>query len=211
MDEGFTKVLPEEHQRAAEEVRAHLVAIRGGAPFLSSADARLLVGWLEQGVSVVSILAAIEFEAERRRKKPSKLPFTLTRVKMHLKGQNATREITLGVSGVFEPIARLLDAQNAGSLASDLRAITEDNVDSQVRAALTKVREFLVNAWEGLSNRDRQQRIGRARDLVSAMDLGYDEAELDLAAEELAREDLRREWPMLEAQALWDLARRGVR
>ena len=36
----------------AEEVRAYLVAVRGGAPFLSAADGRLLIHWLEQGFSV---------------------------------------------------------------------------------------------------------------------------------------------------------------
>lgn len=34
---------------AAEAVRAYLVSVRGGAPLLSSADARLLYGWLREG------------------------------------------------------------------------------------------------------------------------------------------------------------------
>ena len=45
---------------AAEEVRAWLVTARGGAPFLSGADGRLLVSWLEAGVSVADLLRAID-------------------------------------------------------------------------------------------------------------------------------------------------------
>ncbi|HMV67604.1 MAG TPA: hypothetical protein PKA64_12195, partial [Myxococcota bacterium] len=48
---------------AAERVRRHLVAARGGAPFLSPTDADLLVGWLESGVPVPTILGAIEAAA----------------------------------------------------------------------------------------------------------------------------------------------------
>ena len=56
----------------AEEVRAYVVATRGGAPFLSAADGRLLVGWLESGISVARILAAVDEVAEKRRKKPKR-------------------------------------------------------------------------------------------------------------------------------------------
>ena len=38
---------PDPIEAAAEEVRAHLVALRGGAPFLSPGDARLLLRWLD--------------------------------------------------------------------------------------------------------------------------------------------------------------------
>ena len=51
----------------AEEVRAYVVAARGGAPFLSAADGRLLVRWLESGISVARILAAVDEVAEKRR------------------------------------------------------------------------------------------------------------------------------------------------
>ena len=57
---------PQSLQNKAEEVRAYLVAIRGGAPFLSAADGRLLVRWLEQGISVARILAAVDETAEKR-------------------------------------------------------------------------------------------------------------------------------------------------
>ena len=50
----------------AEEVRAFLVTARGGAPFLSAADGRLLVRWLDEGVPVAAVLAAIERVARRR-------------------------------------------------------------------------------------------------------------------------------------------------
>ena len=62
----------------AEEVRAYVVATRGGAPFLSAADGRLLVGWLESGISVARILAAVDEVAEKRRKKRSRGRLTLS-------------------------------------------------------------------------------------------------------------------------------------
>ena len=52
----------------AEEVRAYVVAARGGAPALSAADGRLLVRWLESGVGVARILAAVDEVAEKRRR-----------------------------------------------------------------------------------------------------------------------------------------------
>ena len=42
--------VPAEHREAAEVVRGHLVALRGGAMFLSSADVlRLLEWWVRAG------------------------------------------------------------------------------------------------------------------------------------------------------------------
>ena len=56
-------------QDAAAQIVAHLVSLRGGAPFLSSSDARLLMSWLNQGVPVPLLLHALEEAAESRRKK----------------------------------------------------------------------------------------------------------------------------------------------
>ena len=44
----------------AEEVRAYLVNLRGGAPFLSGADSQLLDGWLTDGVPVAVIMASMD-------------------------------------------------------------------------------------------------------------------------------------------------------
>ncbi|RME27966.1 MAG: hypothetical protein D6798_03465 [Deltaproteobacteria bacterium] len=59
------------------EVTDYLVAVRGGAPFLSGADGRLLLVWLDAGVPVPAILAAIDTVAARRRKKRARSRLTL--------------------------------------------------------------------------------------------------------------------------------------
>ena len=57
-DLGFH--VPPEHQQAAALICDHLVSVRGGALFLSNADAVRLLGWLDRAVPVPSILLAIE-------------------------------------------------------------------------------------------------------------------------------------------------------
>ena len=65
----------------AEEVTAYLVTLRGGAPFLSGADGRLLVRWLDQGVPVPTILTALDQVAERRRKRRTRSRLSLNAAK----------------------------------------------------------------------------------------------------------------------------------
>ncbi len=52
----------DEHPREqdAEIVRAYLVELRGGAPFLSSRDGRLLLVWMDSDVPVALICQALE-------------------------------------------------------------------------------------------------------------------------------------------------------
>ena len=76
----------------AEQVRAYLVHVRGGAPFLSGADGRLLLSWLEAGISVPKILVAIDKTAARRRAKRSRSRLTLNACRKSVTGQTP-REI----------------------------------------------------------------------------------------------------------------------
>ena len=71
----------DEKQAAAEQVRAHLVMVRGGAPFLSPIDSRLLVEWLDASIPVDVILTAIEIVAARRSKNRIQRPLSLNAVK----------------------------------------------------------------------------------------------------------------------------------
>ena len=61
--------IPPKYQEKAEEVRAYLVQIRGGAPFLSGADGQVLIRWLDDEIPVPAILSAIDSVCERRRAK----------------------------------------------------------------------------------------------------------------------------------------------
>ena len=80
-------------EEKAEEVRAYLVAVRGGAPFLSAADGRLLVRWLEQGFSVARILAGVDEIAEKRRKKMTRGRLTLTACRRSIEGRTTKKVI----------------------------------------------------------------------------------------------------------------------
>ena len=71
--------------RQAAVVRDYLVTLRGGSPFLSSADGRLLLRWLDGGTPVVAILAALDRAADRRLKRRSKRPLSLQACKVELK------------------------------------------------------------------------------------------------------------------------------
>lgn len=73
-----------EHARSAEIVREALVRLRGGAPFLSAADTSALVGWLDQGVGIARILAALELAANQRLARRVRAPLELRHARRHL-------------------------------------------------------------------------------------------------------------------------------
>ena len=76
--------VPAVWREAAEEIRAHLCMLRGGAPFLSPADTWQLVRWLDCGVSVADVLQALERAAAARRAKRGKTPLSLVAANRHL-------------------------------------------------------------------------------------------------------------------------------
>lgn len=202
-----TEVLPvpPEHQAAAEEVRAHLVAVRGGGLFLSPADARALVRWLDQDVPVTAILRAVERAADARRKNRSRLPLTLGQASRYLPKEARPappRGVTSGHP--FAHVGAGLRSRGAGEIADALLATDPRDPEAAVRAALRAVRAFLNAQWTGLDPHARARRLADAHERLADLDL--DEDDRARLAEEIARDGLRREWPMLEAAHLWDLA-----
>jgi len=212
--------VPEAYQQAAEEVRAHLVALRGGAPFLSPNDACLLVDWLDQGISVSFIIRALERAAEARRKRRSRIPLSLRHAKRHLGKATRSRLDVLG-PGTLQadhPLAPLVDALRIASqkdtrsdamlaLAEGLRTLPADDPETLLRSALGKVRRFFTHAWETLDEADRARRLEHAQEDFADAE-GIDEAILLAAIEEHARDGLRRDYPLLTAATLWDLVHR---
>ena len=81
----FEGSIPSQHQENAERVRKYLVTVRGGAPFLSGADCRLLVQWLDDAVPIATILAVIDRVSDRRRVKRVRTRMSLTVCKGELK------------------------------------------------------------------------------------------------------------------------------
>ena len=208
--------VPAEHRLAAEAVRQHLVAHRGGAVFLSSSDALRLIDWLDREIPVEDILRAIERAAENRAKKRSRVPLSLGHVGRHLgkptKGVFRSRRpepIHADESGLA-PLVRLIreraEADPLGQalrdLAEALEGLTGDHV---ARDAMVGVRNFHEAVFDGLPEARRAALRDEARaglgDLVHLMD----ERELVCLVEEAARYEARQGYAWLSAASVWDL------
>jgi hypothetical protein len=208
--------VPEEHQEAAEEVRAHLVSVRGGAPFLSSSDALTLLQWLDDEVPVSSIQRAIERAAEYRRKKHSRLPLTLTRAKRHLgkAGKVAKTPTSPQSTPVQTGLAPLVAALHDLAATDERRelllscaarlAAAEGDAEAQARLAARAFREFFDLAWAQLGDAQKAWLDAAVTELADLADV-LDEAAIQRAAEELARDRLRRSYPMLTVATVWQM------
>ncbi len=217
--QDFVKIA---RQEAAEEVRSHLVALRGGAPFLSPRDSELLVRWLEDGVTVPEILTALERAAEARRKKRSRTPFALTHARAHLR-KPVEGSFSSGVPLAAEPaepehplsplITVLLDRAAADArplrlktLAAELYVLPPDDPDLLVRDGLRCIRSFFLESWNALPETERKAAVDAAEQGLTDID----EATRVRLAEERARDGLRAQYPMLTAASLLDLAAHRV-
>lgn len=190
-------------QEAAEEVRAHLVAVRGGAPFLSSADAMVLVRWLDEGVAIGDILAAIERAAEARRKTRSRLPLGLTRIAAHLgKRGRVVKARVPSAAHPFDGLAvelRVLAATGGAEgaligLSAALVALMPG--DGLLREAAALVRTFLDGRWESMQEPEREAMRVDGRAAYAIFD-DLDDHERTQLIEEVARDTLRSCYPML--------------
>jgi hypothetical protein len=194
--------VPEVWRDAAEEVRAHLVAIRGGAPFLSPTDAWQLVSWLEAGVPVGDLLLAVERAAEARRRQRARTPLTLGAVKRHLGKSPYPRELPaprVDAGPPLAPIARSLSSEQddaATRLAEALLAAADE------RAALAAIRTFVQERWDGLGEARRDALRERAREELGDLLLLVDEAVGLALVEETARDLFRQGYPLLAAASV---------
>lgn len=197
----------------AEEVRAYVVAARGGAPFLSAADGRLLVSWLESGVSVARILAAVDEVAERRRKKRTRGRLTLSACKRSIEGKGAQ----------LRPKAAPPNA-TLGSYVASLREMTvspalEDDRQRLIRRieaidggqgaehlateAVAAVRLFQEAAWARAQGDIDSLRQDATQEL-SALQAVLTPQAMATAIEEVCRDIVRRQTPLVSASAVWD-------
>lgn len=200
----------EGHAAAAEEVRSHLVCLRGGGLFLSSADALLLVQWLDAGVSVPRILRALERAAEARRARRSRFPLQLTHAKRHLdrptKGAfgGAVRQVP---GPALAPVVVGLDGSAPSELAlrGALEALQGTDPEALFREAATAVRGFLEARWHELPASARATLEAEARDDLGDLADGLDEDTLEALVAEGARDRLRAGYPALSAASLWEV------
>lgn len=194
-------------REAAEEVRAHLTALRGGGAFLSPADAWQLVQWLEQGIDVTVVLIALERASEARRKKRTRVPLSLVAAKRHLgkpgrtpfRGPAPSRESPLASvvrSLQITPIT--VDGPARARLEKELLAIERKDPDG-VRKAIAASRAFFEEVWDELGEAGREELRATARQELGDLALMVDEAELLDLVEEGARDALRTRYPALGA------------
>jgi hypothetical protein len=200
---------PPELEEAAETVRSHLVTLRGGAPFLSPADSELLARWLDDGVTVARILAALEKVAENRQKRPTRLPFTLAKAARHLGAKPSSARRAPDPRGPAA-LAAQIEASAAGDphrdallrAAAALRALPEADPAILADHALRILRSFHEEAWSGLSPDARDAALTRAREELGDLVEVLPPEAVDASAEELARGALRRRYPLLSVAAL---------
>ena len=195
------------HRDAADEIRQHLVMLRGGAPFLSSADALLLVQWLDQGVSVEAVLCALERASEARRRSRSRVPLRLGHARRHLgkvgrpawrKPPETERSHPLGPLLATLEVAALTDPA-VESLASTLAGLEPVPADALLRAALREIRSFLQATYAALPS-EQQETLRRAaeEELGDLVDM-VDAATLGSIIEETARDLFRQRYPWASA------------
>jgi len=198
----------------AEAVRDYLVAVRGGAPFLSAVDERLLVGWLSEGVPVLAIAAAIDAVAERRRRRRARGRMGLSSCTKELGKQAAAPPVDstpssgrlAGLLGELRAMAvdASLEPERA-ALCAELQALDSSaaHPDELGRAAALAIRGFHAAAWVAASAEHGALRA-QAEALLEPLRSSLAEAEWAELVEEQARDLLRRRFPAVSAKRVWD-------
>jgi len=197
----------------AEEVRAYVVAARGGAPFLSAADGRLLVRWLESGISVARILAAVDEVAEKRRKKRSRGRLSLSACKRSIEGKAAHNKAIAPVpTASLSAYAAELGSMSVEPSLEDQRQrlvarITE--IDESLgpehlaKEAVAAVRRFQEAAWTHAQGQIDTLRAEATAELSALKSVLSAEA-MAAAIDEVCRDIVRRQTPLVSASAVWD-------
>ena len=202
---GSLDDLPADLRAAADRVVEHLAVLRGAGPFLSSVDARLLVGWLGEGVGVALLCTAIERVAQRRRARRVKSPLSLRSCRGEVKrlrsGQVRPAPVEAAPPGPSAPVEGDLGRLAEAALAA-LDGLSGER-DTDIEAAIEVVRRFHADAWEAASAEHAALRAAAEAELAPFRP-AMDPAEWELAVEEVARDHLRQRFPLLSASTVWD-------
>jgi hypothetical protein len=188
-------------QQAAEEVRSHLVVLRGGAPFLSPLDGRLLLEWLEAGIGVPAILRALEVAAAKRREKRVRTPLSLRSVRSRVQ-KSRTPSLPPESAGLEELVGTLDSSDDpwVRQAARDLAEL-QGTGDDLARQALQIIRQFHEEDWR---RADRASLLALATAELVDLREKLSDKQWSTALEEVARDTLRARHPLLSATAIWD-------
>jgi len=190
----------------AEEVRAWLVQLRGGAPFLSAADGKLLADWLEARIPVLTILHGIEVVAERRRAKRTRTPFTLVSCRgtvEKLSKRAAAWRVPTDLRSALAPApgGPGADPRVDGVLVQ--LAALEGEAPERARQACALLRAFHADVWDALGDERAALLTDAEADLVDLAPLLGEEG-FARACEEHARDRVRARYPTLSATRVWE-------
>lgn len=210
--------IPPEHQEKAEEIRAYLVHVRGGAPFLSGADCRLLTTWLDDNISVLAITTAIDRVAEKRRAKRVRSRLSLNNCKGTLKkvlGKKTkpTKELKpivhIGLHGLAQRIQDLkLSDHLTGHQETLVQQLTtlsqkEDSIQEKAEKAIGFCRIFHERAWENHVDQHEELRVEAEKELESLHALLGPQHWREMV-EEVMRDKVRSKYPLISAQSIWN-------
>ncbi|MEO0600779.1 MAG: hypothetical protein AAF211_05045 [Myxococcota bacterium] len=202
--------VPDSFKHAAETVRAHLCTLRGGAPFLSSADAMQLMRWFEGGVTTTAILLALERAAESRRSRRSKVPLRLSHANRHLgrptQGALPTMPLAADVAtglGPFAPVIAALPASAARDELATAIAGVVGAADAAFPAAPSHAHHAPEQELEALGDEGRAALRDSARDKLGDLLDQVDEGTAAALLDETVRDLHRARWPALTVATLW--------
>ena len=200
--------------------------MRGGAPFLSGADARLLVKWLEKGIPVPLILSCLDQVAAKRRKRRTKSRLSLNACKSTVRKAWAPTD---SPSSGTESAVPIQTAQGLGAIVDQVRDLTAHCVGDakalQVLVAqldtlqpsgsdpdamqqlalhvLALFRQFHESLWNA-SGPTQQTLRERAEAELAPMKSALSDRQFQDLTEEIARDHLRARYPIVSAQFVWD-------
>jgi hypothetical protein len=185
---SFGTEVPAPLMAAAEEVRGWFVLARGGAPFLSAADGRALVSWLEAGFSVGAILRAVEAVSERRIARRTRTPF-------HLADCEATLKKIARGKGSFSPLpSGASEEEDLEKQALQRLENLPSDPKERLEAACRIAREFQEAVWDRLQPQHAELIAEAAEELADLAEL-LGTSGLARAAEERARAKVRGRHP----------------
>ncbi len=210
---------PDELERLAEraeEVRAYLVNIRGGAPFLSGADSQILDGWLTDGVPVAVILASMDTVAVRRRKRRVRSRMSLNSCRSEVRRLMGSRpsapsaETHTGLLSLAGEISAMTIAPGLSALRRDLvkalTAISEADgtpLEERARLAIRACRRFHEGVWAALADQHAAMLADASAELDGLRSVLKENA-WQAAVEEVARDRIRARFPLISAQVVWE-------
>ena len=199
--------VPVTHAETAEAVRSHLVALRGGAPFLSPNDSALLVRWLDEGVAVSHILRGLEIAAEKRRRKRNRMPLTLSNAKRHVaaprtratKASDPDVHPLEALAATCATLALHRHLPMLSQLGDTLLTLPTHDSEELARAAIRQVGQTFAEMWKNLPPDESSIYHQRARCDLGDVAAMLDEGRLVNLLEEHARGLFREDHPGLDA------------